>query len=145
MGGREMFPYLVDPNTGTAMYESDDIVRYLYRNYGAGRAPLAMTLPIVTEMTASFATMLYSRGFSASPSTLPEQPLELIGTEASPQTRIVRSRLCTLELPYVMRCAEADSTRPIPQLRDPNAADVDFVAVGVEPALRHLNAEYAAA
>ena len=145
MGGREMFPYLVDPNTGTAMYESDDIVRYLYRNYGAGRAPLAMTLPIVTEMTASFATMLYSRGFLASPSTLPEQPLELIGTEASPQTRIVRSRLCALELPYVMRCAEADSTRPIPQLRDPNAADVDFVAVGVEPALRHLNAEYAAA
>ena len=31
------------------MYESDDIVRYLYRRYGAGRAPLAITLPIVTE------------------------------------------------------------------------------------------------
>jgi glutathione S-transferase len=28
-------PYLVDPNTGTAMYESADIVRYLEREYGA--------------------------------------------------------------------------------------------------------------
>ena len=25
--GKEQFPYLVDPNTGTEMYESDDIVR----------------------------------------------------------------------------------------------------------------------
>lgn len=33
-GGRRMFPYLVDSNTGTEMYESDDIVLYLGRVYG---------------------------------------------------------------------------------------------------------------
>lgn len=34
-GGKAMFPYLVDPNTGTAMYESDDIVAHRNRTYGA--------------------------------------------------------------------------------------------------------------
>jgi glutathione S-transferase len=32
-GGRMMVPYLVDPNTSTEMYESDDIVRYLHATY----------------------------------------------------------------------------------------------------------------
>jgi glutathione S-transferase len=29
-GGKAQFPYLVDPNTGARMYESDDIVDYLF-------------------------------------------------------------------------------------------------------------------
>jgi glutathione S-transferase len=28
-------PYLVDPNTGTALYESTEIQRYLLETYGA--------------------------------------------------------------------------------------------------------------
>jgi glutathione S-transferase len=28
-------PYLVDPNTDTAMYESADIIRYLEQHYAA--------------------------------------------------------------------------------------------------------------
>lgn len=142
LGGKRMYPYLIDANTGTGMYESDDIVAYLYRCYGVGRPPLAMTLPVVTDMTATLASVLYPGGFAARPSKRPEKPLELIGTEASPHTRIVRSRLCELELPYVMRCSEADATRPIPRLRDPNFSLAGFAAVGVEPALRHLKSEY---
>jgi len=34
-GGKMMVPYLVDPNTGAAMYESADIQRYLRQTYGA--------------------------------------------------------------------------------------------------------------
>jgi len=34
-GGHMMVPYLVDPNTGTAMYESVDIQAYLLKTYGA--------------------------------------------------------------------------------------------------------------
>ena len=34
-GGKELFPYLIDPNTGTEMYESDDINAYLRQTYGA--------------------------------------------------------------------------------------------------------------
>lgn len=33
--GRVQLPYLVDPNTGTEMYESADIIRYLEATYGA--------------------------------------------------------------------------------------------------------------
>lgn len=145
LGGKRMYPYLVDPNTGTSMYESDDIIAYLYRCYGARTPPLTLKLPLVTDLTASLASTIYPGGFAAKASNLPEKPLELIGTESSPRTRMVRSRLCVLEIPYVMKCSEADSTRPIPQLRDPNSSNPDFVAVGVEPALRHLESRYAAA
>lgn len=33
-GGKAQFPYLVDPNTGTTMFESADIVAYLQQTYG---------------------------------------------------------------------------------------------------------------
>jgi len=34
-GGKRMIPYLVDPNTGTEMYESGDIKAYLFDTYAA--------------------------------------------------------------------------------------------------------------
>ncbi|WMV54822.1 hypothetical protein MTR67_048207, partial [Solanum verrucosum] len=39
LGGKEQFPFLVDPNTGTSLYESGDIVKYLFHQYGQGRNP----------------------------------------------------------------------------------------------------------
>src|SRR4030095_9167143 len=38
-GGKAQFPFLVDPNTGTELYESADIIDYLYRTYGNRVAP----------------------------------------------------------------------------------------------------------
>ncbi|TXD39091.1 hypothetical protein FRC98_01420 [Lujinxingia vulgaris] len=35
LAGRVMVPYLIDPNHDVAMFESDDIVAYLYKTYGA--------------------------------------------------------------------------------------------------------------
>ena len=32
-GGKVMVPFFVDPNKGVQMYESDDIVDYLYTTY----------------------------------------------------------------------------------------------------------------
>lgn len=37
LSGREMFPYLVDPNTGAEMFESEDIREYLDETYGQPR------------------------------------------------------------------------------------------------------------
>lgn len=37
LGGKMQVPFLVDPNTGVSLYESDDIVAYLHRTYGLGR------------------------------------------------------------------------------------------------------------
>ncbi|XVF30150.1 hypothetical protein REPUB_Repub16aG0032400 [Reevesia pubescens] len=38
-GGKELFPFLIDPNSGISMYESGDIVKYLFKQYGKGRSP----------------------------------------------------------------------------------------------------------
>ncbi|EFJ30393.1 hypothetical protein SELMODRAFT_440314 [Selaginella moellendorffii] len=38
-GGKEQFPFLLDPNTGVSMDESSDIVNYLFQEYGERRRP----------------------------------------------------------------------------------------------------------
>ncbi|PKI54997.1 hypothetical protein CRG98_024597 [Punica granatum] len=39
LGGKEQFPFMIDPNAGISMYESGDIVKYLFEKYGKGRSP----------------------------------------------------------------------------------------------------------
>ena len=39
LGGKQQFPLLVDPNTNATLYESADIVTYLYDTYAGGDAP----------------------------------------------------------------------------------------------------------
>jgi len=55
-GGKAQFPYLVDPNTGESLYESLDIVAYLFETYGQRRLPLrwrAGRLQTLGSMAAS--------------------------------------------------------------------------------------------
>jgi glutathione S-transferase len=100
-GGKLQFPFLVDPNTGVAMYESSDIVAYLFRVYGDGEVPLSLRLGPITNATA-MAASAFRPGFGAfaRPSRTPEQPLELWSFEASPFCRITREVLSSLEIPY---------------------------------------------
>ena len=42
------FPYLVDPNSGEEMYESDGIVRYLFNEYGVGPPPAILLGPCLS-------------------------------------------------------------------------------------------------
>ena len=105
-GGKAMFPYLVDPDAGVAMYESDAIIAHLYARYGTGPAPAWLRAPIATftsplsNLAATLARP--GRGRTARPSRAPEVPLELWSFEASPYCRLVREALCELELPYVL-------------------------------------------
>jgi glutathione S-transferase len=104
MGGKRQFPYLVDPNTGTKMYESADIVAYLRQTYGGfdGKPGLLdRPIKVATSMLAS--GLRTGRGLRARPSKAPAQPLELFSFESSPFSRLVREYLCELELPYVLR------------------------------------------
>lgn len=102
-GGKAQFPFLVDPNTDVEMYESGDIVRYLYETYG-GRTPPPAALRALDLPSSSLASALRGyRGTVATPSRLPETPLELYSFESSPFSRRVRERLCALELPYILR------------------------------------------
>ncbi len=100
LGGKSQFPFLVDPNSGTSLYESADIVDYLVDAYGGRTCTprgLLRALAVAGGMAATA-----TRGLRARPSKAPAQPLELYSFESSPFSRLVRERLCELELHYLL-------------------------------------------
>ncbi|MCA9657638.1 MAG: glutathione S-transferase N-terminal domain-containing protein [Myxococcales bacterium] len=105
-GGAEQFPYLVDPNTGRELYESAAIIDYLAETYG-GRASATRGLRRQLRVLSSTLASAFSggRGIRVAPSRAPAEPLVLFSFESSPFSRLVRERLCELELPYVLRNA----------------------------------------
>ena len=103
-GGKAQFPYLRDPNTGTDLYESADIIAYLFETYGGGKVPLRWQAAGFQQLWSALAGVWrFGAGRDARPSNAPAHPLELYSFEASPFARLVRERLCELELPYVLR------------------------------------------
>jgi glutathione S-transferase len=104
LGGKTQFPFLVDPNTGEQMYESADIVGYLYRGYGGRRPPRRLLAGIPSLAGAYVASGLRRlHGMRARPSRPPGKSLELYSFESSPYSRLVRETLCELEIPYLLR------------------------------------------
>ena len=104
LGGKSLFPYLADPNTGRAMHESADIIDYVAETYGGQlRAPRGLRRKAAIAASLGTSLSRAMRGFKARPSMAPEEPLELFSFESSPYSRLVRERLCELELPYVLR------------------------------------------
>jgi glutathione S-transferase len=104
LGGKELFPFLVDPNTGARLYESADIIEYLGRTYQRrvpGTRGLARRVKLAGSYTMS--ALRAGRGLKARASKAPAQPLELFSFESSPYSRPVRERLCELEIPYLLR------------------------------------------
>ena len=142
-GGRAMFPYLVDPNTGDEMYESDDIVRYLFEQYGDGRLPIMLALGPITDVNSILAGFARpGLGGFYRKAAQPTAPLELYSFEASPFCRIVRERLCTLEIPYFLHnVAKGSPSREdfvagsgrmmVPYLVDPNTATEMFESADI--------------
>jgi glutathione S-transferase len=151
-GGKAQFPYLVDPNTGHEMYESDDIVRYLWTSYGAGGVPWSLSLGPLTLAGSGLASgWRLWRGEFARPSRAPAQPLELWSFEASPFSRLAREALCELELPYLLHNVAKGSGKreafiaragkmQVPYLVDPNTGAAMFESADI---VRYLNATYA--
>ena len=151
-GGKYQFPYLVDPNTGKEMYESDEIVAYLFERYGAGRPPRLLSPGALTNLSAGLASALRP-GFGSRyrAAQAPELPLELWSFEASPFCRIVRECLSSLELPYWLhnlgkgspkRAAfrERSGKMMVPWLVDPNTGASMFESADI---VRYLERTYA--
>lgn len=151
-GGRYQFPYLVDPNEGIAMYESADIVEYLFREYGGGRAPWFLrqrAFAVTTSMVAS--AFRPSNGRHAVASRQPERLLELYSYEGSPFCRIAREALSELELPHRLhnvprRSPDRDAyvsvsgKMQVPYLLDPNTGEQMFESADIR---RYLYETYA--
>ncbi|MDX1670043.1 MAG: glutathione S-transferase N-terminal domain-containing protein [Limnobacter sp.] len=103
IGGKEQFPLLVDPNTGLVLYESMQIIEYLYDQYAGRSLPWKYRAgPLQLISSAANGLLGGMDGMTAKPSVQPEKPLELSSFEASPFCRPVRETLCELEIPYIL-------------------------------------------
>jgi glutathione S-transferase len=148
LGGKAMFPLLVDLNTGTQLYESKDIVSYLFTTYGNGHAPPSLG-PLNTASCA-LAGAFRTNGMRARPSRAPAEPLELWSFEGSPFCRIAREELCALEIPYVLHNVGKGSSKRetfvrrsgkmmVPYLADPNTKKEMFESADI---VRYLRETY---
>lgn len=106
-GGKQQFPFLVDENSGVALYESQDIIHYLFQHYGkTGKTPQKFAYYPQLPVVALAGTLVNgARGIWINKKIIdraaPAELLELWGFEASPFTRVVRATLAELELPFI--------------------------------------------
>jgi glutathione S-transferase len=151
--GKEQFPYLIDPNSNTEMYESDDINRYLFDRYGDGRLPTSLGLGPLTDIGSALSGIPRAMaGMRARPARAPEQPLELYSMENSPFCRLVREELCALEIPYLLHnvakgspsrdaFVERSGKMMVPWLHDPNTDAGMFESADIIAYLRDTYAQ----
>lgn len=103
LGGKRQFPLLVDPNTSTVLYESADIVDYLFKTYAGRPTPRAYRAGVLKPVLGGLGSLARGmRGTTARRARRPKQLLELWSFESSPYSRLVRERLTELELAYVL-------------------------------------------
>jgi len=137
-GGKSQFPFMVDPNTGTEMYESDEIVKYLFENYGPGAENIPLAFAIRNNLLLNGIGLiprnLLGSANKARPSSGQKpvpKPLSLWGFETSPFVVLVKEVLCELEIPYTQySCPRGSAKRQelkqrknrfqVPYIEDPN-------------------------
>jgi glutathione S-transferase len=151
-GGKYLFPYLVDPNTGREMYESDEIVRYLFRQYGRGDVPFLMRPSPLNDAGSGLACLPRAgQGVRYRAAKPPEKMLELYSFEGSPFCRIARECLSSLEIPYLLHnVGKGSPSRDafvarsgrmmVPYLVDPNTGVAMFESADI---VRYLERTYA--
>lgn len=107
LGGKEQVPFLVDPEAGVSLYESEDIIDHLHRTYltpGRARPRWVRALAPLDTASSALASAVRPRGNRVDPAyasrTQPERLLELWSFEASPFCRKVREELTRLGLDY---------------------------------------------
>ncbi|EDY86552.1 glutathione S-transferase, N-terminal domain [gamma proteobacterium HTCC5015] len=129
LGGKQQFPLLIDHNSGVKLYESADIIHYLHKTYGSGKAPQAWRIHTIDKPSAFLASSLRGlRGVRVDANRPALQPLHLWSFESSPYARPVRERLCELELPYVVHNIGKAQWQDfmLPQQRARWMPDMDF-------------------
>ena len=107
LGGKMQLPFFVDENTGEQLYESQQIIHYLFKHYSpSGKIPPTYRYYPSLPYAAYIGTLLNAaRGIRINEKIkqrpAPAKLLELWGFEASPFTRIVRITLTELEIPFI--------------------------------------------
>jgi glutathione S-transferase len=156
-GGKVQVPYLADPNTGTELYESDDIIRYLNRVYGSGaragwRLPVPSLVDDLDSMLASAARLGRGVRCRRADTRTGVEPLVLYNMEGSPYCRKVREVLSELDLEHVVRNLPKGSPKreqlvrrggkmQVPYLVDPNTGREMYESDDI---IAYLEARYGA-
>jgi glutathione S-transferase len=136
--GRGTVPCLIDEGKKVAMFESEEIVKYLYTTYGPGADKIPFTLKGAFALVSA-GTAAIIRGMPADklqidarPDNHLMQPLTLYSYEGSPFCHPVREKLCALGLVHeVIPCGRGSANRAVlaqrtgrqfqvPHLVDPN-------------------------
>ncbi|KAK9837611.1 hypothetical protein WJX74_001327 [Apatococcus lobatus] len=132
LSGKAQFPFMVDPNTGRSMLESDNIISYLWTTYGDGEVPIQFGLGPLSTISAGLGLLPRAgRGTSYRKSKLPKEPIEIWGYEASPFCKLTREVLVELEIPHLYHTVARNSpkrqameekwgTFQVPYIEDPN-------------------------
>ncbi|MEM9667697.1 MAG: glutathione S-transferase N-terminal domain-containing protein [Pseudomonadota bacterium] len=136
LGGKAQFPFLVDVTSGEGQYESKVIAEFAEDKAGRIR-PWVHWLGPVNTLSSFYSNLLrFYCGGSAEPSREPEKPLEYYGSEIDPGGRLVKERLCAMELEYIWH-----PVRERPKLHDPNTG-LDVRGGGA--IRKYLRTQYAA-
>lgn len=97
-------PYLIDADHGVAADGLNACLDHVLRQYAGLQRGARLLGSWPMRMSSRLASALRgSAGLYAQPARAARKPLELYGFESSPYTRLVRERLCELELAWVLR------------------------------------------
>jgi glutaredoxin len=104
-GASASFPFMDDRNTLVTMFESQNILEYLFRVYGNGD-PVPWTLresPLV-PLTAGLGVGLLRLGAGGTFEfcNTPKEPMVLWAYEGSPYCKVVREKLSAMEIEHVV-------------------------------------------
>lgn len=135
-GSKATFPYMIDPNTGVTMFQSDDIIKYLFKLYGNGNVPWTLRGDnnpwVIVSGGLGVGLARWGAGGGYRESKPPSVPLVLWAYEGSPYCKVVRETLCSLEIPHTVNFTPRGSMNrqklwqktggrfQVPYLEDPN-------------------------
>lgn len=101
--GTSEIPRLFDPNTEKNIVGRDNIIQYLYREYRGSEMPPQLRSTFLNNLASTIASSVrLNAGKHYLKARAPKHPLTLYSFESSPYSRLVRERLCELELPYLL-------------------------------------------
>ena len=146
---------MIDPNTGIEMFESDDIIKYLFKIYGS------VTVPKVIEANNAWVAISagigltlgrFGRGLNYRFSDPPPLPLNVWLYESSPFGKIVKEALTELELEHTViytprgspnrqRMLDQVGRFQVPYLEDPNTGVKLFESQAI---VEYLEKQYGA-
>jgi|CXWL01.1.fsa_nt_gi hypothetical protein len=97
-------PHLVDADLALQADGLKACVEHVLANYAHVERGAGLLTSWPMQLSSKLASALRGdAGLQARPSRMPRKPLELYSFESSPYSRLVRERLCELELPWILR------------------------------------------